>query len=129
FWHRQLAPVISRIAGASFAPTYAYFASYVAGAKLARHTDRADCEISVSYLLDYSPWPNGRPSPWPIRLERAEGTVRIRQRIGDALVFRGRQLPHSRGALPSGHASTHLFFHYVPADSDEARAASHAARR
>jgi hypothetical protein len=42
--------------------------------------------------------------------------VTVFQAIGDALLYRGRELPHSRDALPEGHTSTSIFFHYVRED-------------
>jgi hypothetical protein len=38
--------------------------------------------------------------------------------IGDALVYRGRELVHYRNPLPEAHQSTSYFLHYVDADFD-----------
>ena len=66
-------------------------------------------------LIDYSPEPDAE-SPWPLWLDAKHGPIAIHQRLGDTLIYRGRELPHYRHQLPAGHTSTHLFFHYVPAD-------------
>lgn len=79
---------------------------------LKQHVDREQCEFSVTLCLDYSPEPRVA-TPWPLRLHKPSGTVTIFQAIGDALLYRGRELPHSREALPEGHTSTSIFFHYV----------------
>ena len=86
-----------------------YFASYLAGAVLEPHRDRAQCELSISLQIDYAPEPEG-DTPWPLLIEGRA----VPLGLGDALVYRGRELTHARGALPEGHASASIFFHYVP---------------
>jgi len=112
FFHRQLTAAVSAIAGERLKPSYVYLASYQSGAQLPRHTDRPQCEVSVTLLVDCSPEPE-LESPWPIHLETPAGVVTVYQAIGDGLVYRGRTLPHFRGILPEGCSSTSLFFHYV----------------
>jgi hypothetical protein len=115
FFHFQLSAAVSAIVGQPVKPSYVYFASYQGGAFLEKHTDRSQCEFSITFCLDYSPEPQGH-TPWPIQLHTTEGITTVYQSIGDALVYRGCQLPHSRGVLPLGHTSTSIFFHYVPED-------------
>jgi hypothetical protein len=115
FFHHQLTASLTAIAGEPLKPSYAYFASYQSGAILEKHTDREQCEFSLTLCLDYSPEPRNA-TPWPLHLHKKSGIVTVFQAIGDALVYRGRQLPHSRGPLPEGHTSTSIFFHYVRDD-------------
>jgi hypothetical protein len=112
FFHRQLAPTVAAIAGEPIKPSYVYVASYQPGAVLAKHTDREQCEFSITLCIDYSPEPV-RETPWPLQLHTPSATVTVFQAIGDALLYRGCELPHSRGPLPAGHTSTSIFFHYV----------------
>jgi hypothetical protein len=114
---RQLAPVVQQVAGVPIKPAYCYFSRYQLGAVLEEHVDRRQCEYSVSLLLDYDPELADR-SPWPLSLVvPATGEhVHIYQRLGEGLVYRGRQLPHYRKELPAGHVSVHIFCHYVDAD-------------
>jgi hypothetical protein len=115
FFHQQIANAVSVIAGEAIKPSYVYLASYLSGAELKKHTDREQCEFSVTLCLDFSPEPE-LATPWPIRLDTGKGTVAVYQALGDGLVYRGTKLPHYRHALAEGQTSTSIFFHYVPAD-------------
>jgi len=115
FFHQQLAPAITAFAGETVKPSYVYLASYQPGAELETHTDRAQCDFSVTLCLDYSPEPR-KATPWPLHLHKPSGRVTVFQAIGDALLYRGCQIPHSREALPEGNTSTSIFFHYVRED-------------
>jgi hypothetical protein len=115
FFHHQLTHTVSAVAGQRVKPSYVYFASYLSGAELTKHTDRPQCEFSVTLCLDFSPEPACETS-WPIRLETSRGTVAVYQALGDGLVYRGPSVPHYRTALPEGHTSTSIFFHYVAED-------------
>jgi hypothetical protein len=115
FFHQQLTSAITAFAGKTLKASYVYLASYQPGAILEKHTDRAQCDFSATLCLDYSPEPR-HATPWPLHLHKELSTVRVFQAIGDALLYRGCQLPHSRGPLPEGHTSTSIFFHYVRGD-------------
>ncbi len=115
FFHYQLAAAVTAFAGEPVKPSYVYLASYQPGAILKKHTDREQCEFSVTLCLDYSPEPRDA-TPWPLHLHKKSGMVNVFQAIGDALLYRGRELQHSRDALPEGHTSTSIFFHYVRED-------------
>jgi hypothetical protein len=115
FFHHQIAPTVSALAGEPVKPSYVYLASYLSGAELKKHTDREQCEFSVTLCLDFSPEPE-RETPWPIHLDTPRGKVTVYQSIGDGLMYRGTQLPHYRDVLPEGQTSTSIFFHYVAAD-------------
>jgi len=115
FFHHQLTATMSAVAGVRVKPSYVYVGAYQAGAILKKHTDRAQCEFSITFCLDYSPEPQ-RATPWPIHLETSTSTFTVFQAIGDALFYRGCELAHSRDALPAGNTSTSIFFHYVPED-------------
>lgn len=115
FFHHQIAAALGAVAGEPLKPSYVYLASYLSGAELKKHTDREQCEFSVTLCLDFSPEPD-LATPWPIRLDTPRGTVTVYQALGDGLAYRGTRLPHYRNALPEGHTSTSIFFHYVSAD-------------
>jgi hypothetical protein len=113
FFHHQIANAVSAIVGEAVKPSYVYLASYLGGAELKKHTDREQCEFSVTLCLDFSPEPEVATS-WPIRLDTPEGTIKVYQALGDALVYRGTNVPHYREVLGDGNMSTSIFFHYVP---------------
>jgi hypothetical protein len=112
FFHQQLVEAVTAFAGEPVKPSYVYLASYQPGAILEKHTDREQCDFSVTLCLDYAPEPRNA-TPWPLHVHKTSGKVTVFQAIGDALLYRGCQLPHSREALPEGHTSTSIFFHYV----------------
>jgi len=113
FFHLQLTKAVSELVGEAVKPSYVYLAAYQAGARLEKHTDREQCEFSISLCLDYSPEP-ACATPWPLHLDTARSTVTVYQALGDGLLYRGRELPHYRGTLAEGNSSTSIFFHYVP---------------
>ncbi|MGA8187307.1 MAG: hypothetical protein WB776_05180 [Candidatus Sulfotelmatobacter sp.] len=115
YFHHQIANAVSAIVGEPVKPSYVYLASYLSGAELKKHTDRQQCEFSVTLCLDFSPEPE-RATSWPLRLDTPEGTVTVYQALGDGLVYRGTKVPHYRDALGKGYTSTSIFFHYVPLD-------------
>ncbi len=115
FFHRDIAATLSAVAGEPLKPSYVYMASYLSGAELKKHTDRAQCEFSVTLCLDFSPEP-ALETPWPIRLDAPTGTITAYQALGDGLAYRGTRLPHYRDVLSEGQTSTSIFFHYVAED-------------
>ncbi len=115
FFHHQLTSSVAAIAGEPVKPSYVYVGSYQSGAELEKHTDREQCEFSISLCLDYWPEPQNE-TPWPLKLQTDSGEVAVFQGIGDGLVYRGPEVPHWRDRLPDGHTSTSIFFHYVAAD-------------
>lgn len=113
FFHSHLTKTVSAAVGVPVKPSYVYSACYVSGAELRKHTDREQCEFSITLCLDFSPEPE-KETAWPIRLDTPRGSVTVYQALGDALVYRGTRVPHYRDALAEGRTSTSIFFHYVP---------------
>jgi hypothetical protein len=132
--HKNLRPLMSLIVGAEVKPSYVYAASYSAGATLEAHRDRPQCEFSISFQVDFEPHTVGEASSWPLYVETINESsppstrdaasvdescaTAFYLKSGDGLFYKGHELSHFRRALPSGHTSTSLFFHYVPADFD-----------
>jgi hypothetical protein len=116
FLHFQLAPIVSDITADVVRPADAWFLAYQSESELPRHTDHDSFEYSISLNVDASPEPQGQ-NPWPIDLQTPEGMLRIWQNIGDALLYRGRYLPHSRDRLPRGYTSSSILLHYASGDN------------
>jgi hypothetical protein len=115
FFHHQIAAAISSVAGEPLKPSYVYMASYLSGAELKKHTDREQCQFSITLCLDFSPEP-ALETRWPIQLDTPTGIVKLYQAVGDGLAYRGTRLPHYRSILGEGQTSTSIFFHYVSVD-------------
>lgn len=117
FWHEQLNERVSQLAGQRTKPSYSFVSMYLAGGDLFWHTDRPPCEYTLALLLDYAPLNADGTSAWAIKLKDREGKIRLlHQRIGEALIFKGRELLHGRDVLPVGHRSASLLFHFVNED-------------
>jgi hypothetical protein len=117
FFHTQLTKAVSDLVGEPVKPSYVYMASYQSGARLEEHTDRAQCEFSITLCLDYTPEPKA-VAPWPLYLTTRRGTATVYQALGDGLLYRGQKLPHYRKTLAAGNTSTSIFFHYVAENFD-----------
>ena len=93
-------------------PTYYFDRFYFNGSKMDNHVDRKSCEISVSVNissnLDYD---------WGLWFE-LEDSIEITTSPGDAVVYRGIEVPHWREKMVGKRDSYfhQLFLHYVRAD-------------
>jgi hypothetical protein len=117
-FHQLLAPVVQAVVREPIKPSYPYFAAYPRGASLPEHTDREQCEYTVTMLVGHEP-AAGDELAWPICLKpprRGYRSVRVRQRPGDMAIFKGREISHWRPVLRAASRSLHLFLHFVRAD-------------
>jgi len=123
FVQARLAGAMSAIAGQPVEPTFSYVFSYLPGAVLEPHKDRAQAEYSISLQLDYEPAPPpGSPTGWPLCFAFDDGRAAAADlALGQAVLYRGRDVIHSRPALPAGHRSTLLVLEYVPRTFDGLR--------
>ncbi|MGA8939190.1 MAG: hypothetical protein WB439_08500 [Acidobacteriaceae bacterium] len=112
FFHRQLAPIVANLVGASVEPSYCYATCYKPGAELSGTTGDEDAKYSLDLLLDCTP-ESKESSAWPLRLDGKVSSIGIRQNIGDALLYRSMDVKRYRTALPRGMTSTSVVFHYA----------------
>jgi hypothetical protein len=103
----QLRPTIEKTASVRLYPTYSYFRVYKRGDRLIKHRDRPACEVSLSLALGYDP-----DEPWPLWVESRFGPVSIPLERGDALLYRGTEIPHWRDEF-TGNYVAQVFLHYV----------------
>ena len=119
FWHLQLNARVSRLIGSPTKPSYSFVSVYEAGGDLSWHIDRAPCAYTITLLVDYAPLTEDQRSPWALNIRARDGSVyQVQQRLGEALIFQGRELKHGRERLPDGHRSTSILFHFVDQDYD-----------
>ena len=120
YFHEQLAPLVSRVVGEPVKPSYVYSATYVEDAVLEAHTDRPQCEFTMSMQIGYEPeLETGEVSPWALCLDDLrENRIETYLANGDALIYKGCELVHYRDALFKKHQSTSVFFHFVPENFD-----------
>eukprot|EP01126_Amoeba_proteus_P019153 TRINITY_DN197_c0_g1_i11.p1 TRINITY_DN197_c0_g1~~TRINITY_DN197_c0_g1_i11.p1 ORF type:complete len:388 (-),score=56.86 TRINITY_DN197_c0_g1_i11:98-1261(-) len=127
--HYSLTDLVRQVISHNAIPTYVYFGGYVSGAVLEPHTDRMQCEFTMSLTFYQNPFHEpwnlgigkkikfvkseidlGGDEPYPPEDEQ----VHLSLFEGDALLFMGRHLTHWReGPLPEGHQTYNLFLHYV----------------
>jgi hypothetical protein len=120
FWlHRQTEPLIARAVPEEIKCSYSYVAVYESGASLDRHTDRIQCEYTLTLAIDATP-DSTRSKAWPLYVEfpGEKNPVGISLGAGDGLILKGRELPHFRHRLDEGRTSSSLLFHYVRTDYD-----------
>ena len=111
YFHHAFVPFVSAIVGTKVKATNTYYCSYPPGSKLPPHRDREDCQVTISILLTEA------PKPWPLAIEkqgaRGKFTVYSLPHAGDAVLFAGRKLLHSRPRLTGKHPMSSLLLHYV----------------
>lgn len=107
----EIQSVIEQRIGRKLIPTYSFARIYTTESRLTKHVDRDACEISATMTVGYK----NAKGLWPIFLSHAEREVPVELDVGDALIYRGRDLPHWRHPLESGFWCQ-LFFHFVEAD-------------
>lgn len=111
----KFCPKVEATTGINLLPTYSYFRIYKHGDVLKKHTDRQACEISVTVNC----WSEDS-TEWAICLEGVSETAIIQLNPGDALIYRGNELPHWREPF-SGKRQMQVFFHYVNRDGKFAK--------
>jgi len=117
FWHQQLNERVTQLVAQCSKPSYSFVSVYDEGGDLYWHVDRPPCEYTITLLVDYAPLDAKQRSPWALNIRGRDGRLHaVHQRLGEALIFKGRELRHSRELLPRGHRSTSILFHFVDAD-------------
>lgn len=103
-------PEIEAITGKKLIPTYGYGRIYYTDSELKRHGDRFACEYSVTICLEPD------ETNWPICIKGRDGKeYEIKQKPGDALVYKGCELQHWRIAF-KGTEHIQCFLHYVDSE-------------
>ena len=104
---------IGRIVGKRLIPQYTYARIYKNGSDLKIHSDRPECQYSVTLSLggDYE-------KPWPIWIKDYAGkSHEVPLDEGDIVVYHGTELEHWREKF-EGNMQYQLFMHYVDAKGE-----------
>lgn len=111
--HYVIKGVLENVIHEKLYPTYYYDRFYFKGQELTRHTDRESCEISISIHIS-----TNAKYKWPLYFEVDGKSHAMTMDPGDAVVYRGMELPHWREPL-EGNRDTYyhqIFMHYVRRD-------------
>lgn len=122
FLHYELLPLFERILKKKLKPTYTYLSAYIKDADLPPHTDRPECEYTVSFIVDK---PDN--SVWPIYVHKKkqekkyvgsykftppkEECIEFDCDAGGLMMFCGTDHIHYREKLPFDYYNV-LLLHY-----------------
>ena len=122
FLHYELLPLIEKITNKKLKPTYTYLSAYVKDADLPAHTDRPDCEYTVSFVVD-----KPENSSWNIYVHRTKQPIKHKGRYdftppleeceavdccsGGLMMFQGTDHIHFREKLEFDYYNI-LLLHY-----------------
>jgi alkylated DNA repair dioxygenase AlkB len=85
-------------------PTYAFWRMYTWRAKLLPHTDREECEISVTINI------GSCGTPWPFWL--GDESNKFYLNPGEGIIYKGTEQKHGRPVF-EGDCCSQMFLHYV----------------
>jgi prolyl 4-hydroxylase len=122
FLHYEILPLIERILKKKLKPTYTYLSAYIKDADLPPHTDRPECEYTVSFIVDKPDNVN-----WPIYVHKTkqeekyvgsykftppkEECIEFDCDAGGLMMFCGTDHIHYREKLPFDYYNV-LLLHY-----------------
>ena len=122
FLHYEILPLIEKITNKSLKPTYTYLSCYVKGADLPGHTDREDCEYTVSFVID-----KPKDTTWNIYLHKTKQPIKYKGRYpenppknecipvdcnaGGLMIFQGTDHIHFREELNEDYYNI-ILLHY-----------------
>ena len=104
-------PDIGEMVGKNLIPQYTYARIYLNGSVLERHSDRPECQYSVTLSLggEYN-------QQWPIWIKDYAGNDHcVPLDEGDMVVYHGTELEHWRDKF-EGNMQYQLFMHYVDSE-------------
>tara|TARA_A100001035_G_scaffold209907_1_gene169802 strand:- start:300 stop:1451 length:1152 start_codon:yes stop_codon:yes gene_type:complete len=97
---------VTQLVGETVLPTYSYARIYGHGAELKDHTDKPECEISLTVNLDCD-------EVWDIHIAKPSGEMEsVSLQPGDAMIYLGCSAIHGRDPFV-GNYCTQVFLHYV----------------
>ncbi|HEY2706577.1 MAG TPA: hypothetical protein VGI95_00860 [Caulobacteraceae bacterium] len=110
-----LRPEVGRQVGCDLASTFSFTRLYAKDEVLERHTDRPECEVSVSICIERP----GDAGPSVLRLKSLAGDeAAVEMREGDGCIYAGRDVEHWREPVPAD-GYVQLFLHYIRVDGKQ----------
>lgn len=97
-------------------PSYSFIWCYFEGAQLSEHLDRTECDITVSIPIGVA----NATRPWPLLIRNGDSHEQVWLCVGDAVIFNGRDVWHSRPPLKASF-QLQLLLHYFVEDRVESR--------
>ena len=100
--------IVENLCGVELFPTYSYWRMYTYESQLKMHSDRPSCEYSATVMIgsDGTPW------------DFIAGNKSYIQEPGDAIIYKGCELPHGRPESFKGDWHAQVFLHYVDQKGD-----------
>ena len=109
--HREyLTSIVEKEIGLKLIPTYCYVRKYSQGSILYSHKDRDANEISLSYCISGPEW------------EMNMGDNTIITKIGNAVIYKGCEIPHGRSKPSSGEV-IQVFNSWIISDGTKSNSA------
>lgn len=106
-------PLVEEVVGKKLLPTYTYARIYFNGAELLPHTDRDECEHSVSLCLG-----GNADLLWPLWFKNEDNDPEyVAMSESDAVIYSGNKVHHWRDAF-EGETQFQVFMHYVEAEGE-----------
>jgi hypothetical protein len=111
---KRCQPQVEKCTGLKLFPTYSYYRIYEPGNILRDHTDRPECEITVTLTLGFNYVNKADDYRWPIHVFIDDEKKYFNCDVGDAMIYRGCELKHGREQFDVGDDSYHVnvFLHY-----------------
>lgn len=105
-------PKVKQILGHDVKPTYTFLSRYAKGAELKSHIDKGNqCFYTVSHTIYCDP--HYSAAEWYIDVDGS----RVGLSVGQAVLFRGRDLVHWRPRMPDIiNEYINVYFHFAPMD-------------
>lgn len=98
-------PIIEKYTNKFLIQTYSYMRIYYYNSELKKHTDRNECEYTVTVCIKQT-------KPWPIHISIKNEIKSFTLNVGDILIFKGCNNEHWRNVY-DGEEHVQLFLHYV----------------
>ena len=102
----RMKPVMETLTGLSLLKTYHFSRLYQPNDVLIEHTDREACEISMTLTLGFE------GNVWGFYAN----DKKFDMNVGDAVIYRGMDIPHRRDKYIEGKWQSQIFLHYVDAN-------------